>query len=358
MKDLDFDELDRAVNSLMSDKNSPAQNDASSPTPVEAPTPAASPVAPVQSEQSVVAPTRQAPPAARRGGRFMDVVPAARKTKNTTPAVVSREGASIEPAGSATSSLSQNDKAVAETPVAKEVPVPAATPPSTDWPDPLELAASKDSPVQKTPEVSEQLDTSASSAVELENTATPDLPDQTMSAPADEPLSSPFLPDAKVEKRPLGGAALSSTSSELMIEDENAQLPALPKDVEPALPEELHGDVASIQADNSTTDPSKHVEFSGEAIKDDAPKTEIKKPALKVTEAAVPSGPTSIPQQYREEPSSGDQKSGAIYDTDSYHQPLSHPAKKKHGWSWVLWILLILLVGAGGGAALYFLGIF
>lgn len=359
MKDLDFDELDRAVNSLMSDKNSPAQNDTSSPAvPATDPSPVASPTAPVQPEPSVVAPVpRQSPPAARRGGRFMDVVPAARKTKDTMPAPISREGTSIQPAGSATSSSSQHDKVMTETPVAKEAPASVAT--TTDWPDPLELAASQQPSAQKTPEISEQVDISAEAAVELKNTPMPDLPDQEVaSVPNDEPLSSPFLPDAKVEKRPLGGAALSSTGGELMVEDENAQLPALPKDVEPALPEELHGDVASIEADNSTTDPSDHIEPSSEPVKHEVSKTEAKKPAVTVTEAIAPAGPTSIPQQYTEEPNSGDQKSGAIYDTDSYHQPLTHPAQKKHGWSWVLWILLILLVGAGGGAALYFLGIF
>ena len=74
-------------------------------------------------------------------------------------------------------------------------------------------------------------------------------------------------------------------------------------------------------------------------------------------EPSVSTGPTSIPQQYREEPSTGDKDNGAIYDTDTYHQPIAHPAKKKSGWMWVVWIVAILLLGAGGGAALYFLGL-
>ena len=71
----------------------------------------------------------------------------------------------------------------------------------------------------------------------------------------------------------------------------------------------------------------------------------------------VPTGPTSIPQQYQEEKSTGDQPSGSIYDTDSYHQPLAHPAKTKSGWLWIIWILLLLIVSGGGAVALYFLGI-
>lgn len=354
MKDLDFDELDRAVNSLMNDKTSPAPGDTSSSvSPASASV--TSSVTPSQPEPAVSMPTpRQAPPAARRGGRFMDVVPATRKAKDVVSTPVSREGVNIQPSAPLASLTTQSDKAVVEAPTAKE----NATP-TTDWPDPLELAASKETPAPDASEVPGQLNTSTRDTVEQEDVSMPDMPDQAASlATVDEPLSSPFLPDAKVEKRPLGGAALASTGSELTVEDENAQLPALPKDVEPALPEELHGDIASIEADNSTTDPAKHVE-SNETTKESLPKgIEPKKPTVTVTEAIVPSGPTSIPQQYKEEPSSGDKENGAIYDTDSYHQPLSHPAKEKHGWSWVLWILLILLVGAGGGAALYFLGIF
>ena len=295
----------------------------------------------------------------------MDMVPAARKPKEATLAPVSREGASIQPVDSVVVPTVSEESldTLPKTPVA-ENPTSSSTT-TTDWPDPLELATSKAAsvPEEASPNVPNSLTSSFGDNGEPKAGLTVEEPTPLVKdpAPIDEPLSSPFLPDTKVEKRPLGGMALASTGSELMVEDENAQLPALPKDVEPVLPEELHGDVASIAADNSTTDPTKHAEPAPESraiVKKDAPKVEPKKPAVTVAEAAVPSGPASIPQQYKEEPNSGDQKNGAIYDTDSYHKPLSHPEKKKSGWGWVLWILVILLVGAGGGAALYFLGIF
>ena len=69
---------------------------------------------------------------------------------------------------------------------------------------------------------------------------------------------------------------------------------------------------------------------------------------------AAVSGPASIQPQYKEEPSSTKQEHAAIYDTDTYHKPLAHPAKKKSGWLWVLWIILLLALGAGGAAALYY----
>lgn len=70
-----------------------------------------------------------------------------------------------------------------------------------------------------------------------------------------------------------------------------------------------------------------------------------------------PTGPTSIAQQYQEQPSSSDQSNGAIYDTATYHQPLSHPAKKSSGWLWVILIIAIILIGAGAGAYIYLNGV-
>jgi hypothetical protein len=172
---------------------------------------------------------------------------------------------------------------------------------------------------------------------------------------------SPFLPDTKVEKRPLGGNASQNDApvSVPVVENTDDQLPATLEDTKSLLPEEFHSELVAIEADTTElkedekqvtstwTEPSA---VKPEATKEVTLKEEKDKPP-------VPAGPGSIPQQYKEEKSTGDQENGAIYDTNSYHQPLSHPAKQKSGWMWVVWILLILVVGAGGGAALYFLGI-
>ena len=141
------------------------------------------------------------------------------------------------------------------------------------------------------------------------------------------------------------------------VDDPNDQLPADPTEIEPTLPEELQGDLMAVEADTT----HEQVKQTHEAAAEQKPleKSTTPVPATgtpSVSESAAPSGPTSIPQQYHEEASTGDQGNGAIYDTDSYHQPLAHPAKKKSGWMWIIWIVLILLLGAGGGAALYFLG--
>jgi hypothetical protein len=136
--------------------------------------------------------------------------------------------------------------------------------------------------------------------------------------------------------------------------------------VTPELPEELKGDLMAIEADTTT---HKNASVSEKPVLKEEKKSEPvatshaearpvhPSPIAHDDEKLLTAGPTSIPQQYREEPNTGDKDNGGIYDTDSYHQPLAHPAKKKSGWLWVLWIVIILIIGAGGGAALYFFGI-
>jgi hypothetical protein len=233
--------------------------------------------------------------------------------------------------------------------------IEAETHAKEDWPDPIAMAGYEESELPKKAEDTEK------------------KPD------ADAPLVSPFLPDAKVEKRPLGGqpASLSSsTPSALEVEaptDEEGdvassdavapQLPVSPEEEQKPLPEELSGDVIALESDaNTLTEQPAPVDQ--EPIIQSMPKEETETPAPMVAPAPapttppVPTGAISIPQQYKEEPSSGDKSTGSIYDTDTYHQPLAHPSSKKSGWLWVVWIVLILVLGAGVGAALYYFRVF
>ena len=88
MKDLDFDELDRAVSSLMSnvpDKTNAASAPAASSAPAAPsaavpPADGATPITVVNNSKPVEPPAPATPtpalaPAQRRGGRFMDMVP-------------------------------------------------------------------------------------------------------------------------------------------------------------------------------------------------------------------------------------------------------------------------------------------
>lgn len=413
MKDLDFDELDRAVNSLMTnvpktasssgDDNektldiTPTLKEGSQPAfdkVEQAATAAADGVASTPAASSTALPVRSAMPtaaaprpqsssvslpAARRAGRFMDVVHPSSDMKKPEPtSPVSRQGSTIEPLKSSTISeilpskqeapkmplTSMDQSENAEIPKEKPMsePVQESSTSSSDWPDPLDIASAKSSEKQKDETPALESPEEIAAGVEPEET------------PA--PLTSPFLPDTKVEKRPLGAPALETPVEEpdqapvlpeeerepKTVDNPNDQLPANPAEVEALLPEELQGDLMAVEADTTheqlkqaheakvgAEPPKKAEKATDESSSEPMPNKPVEKPA-------VPSGPTSIPQQYREEPSTGDQDNGAIYDTDSYHQPLAHPAKKKSGWMWVIWIVVILLLGAGGGAAMYFLG--
>jgi hypothetical protein len=416
MSDLDFDELDKAVNSLMGDvpkvdlskhdevktltisstlpeesRPSLAQLDSAlakvnNVAPTAATQPAPAPVAP--------APAPAPPLAARRGGRFMDVVHPSSDMKGIVKpaALQSRQGLTIEPASPTTpvapaaprTSTAPEEEKHSDTSVAQDDTARSTEAPSTDWPDPLDMNSFDAEP--ETANVAEAVAVPAPSV---------SLPVEEDEDEAElQPLVSPFLPDAKVEKRPLGGAPVEevpveaatepteepsteekepsrtpavSAVDETATEDASEQLPADPTTIEQPLPPELQSDLMAIETDggtSATTVPAREAApvVSVEKREETAPvapaipQTE-KKPLGAVATPAVATGPTSIPQQYHEEPTTSDQTNGAIYDTDSYHQPLAHPAHTKSGWLWILWILLLLMVGGGGAVALYFLGI-
>lgn len=274
MQDLDFEELDKAVNSLM------PQTEAEDTT--NAPVVTASPVA---EPAATPAPTPVINTAPRPAvGRFMDVV---------------------HPSSDMRSSLNTPQRPAPTIPVAPApIPVPAPAPKPVYGP-----------PVQpSTP--------AADNWAGLPNFQTPS------SAP-----ESPFLSEAKVEKRPLG--AFSNEVPTEVVEDKPA--PAEPEKTAEAapekvdenkIPEELDSSVMGFEADSSTH-----------------PKN-----------SAYASNPlsTSINQQYSEKPSSAKPETGSIYDTSSYYKAVTKKKKKKSGWSWVLWIFVLLVVGVGAGIAFYY----
>jgi hypothetical protein len=173
------------------------------------------------------------------------------------------------------------------------------------------------------------------------------------------PLETPFLADAKVEKRPLG--AFSDTSTE----DESSQtepiveevpaptpapaLPPKPPVFEPSL--EISEEALIGSSETSDTDPTKLTQLETPAVL-----VTVSDPTPVAPQYVQPSKPgvTSITQQYTEQKAKDEEPSGAIFDTESYHQPLSFPHKKKAGVKIVLWVCILLILGVGLGAAGYF----
>ncbi|OGL22205.1 hypothetical protein A2707_02615 [Candidatus Saccharibacteria bacterium RIFCSPHIGHO2_01_FULL_45_15] len=205
-----------------------------------------------------------------------------------------------------------------------------------------------------------------------------------------DPLVSPFLPDAKVEKRPLGGVAAADPTLEQTMLDEPVQV-AEEKDaqraveINPELSEEYFSDLMAIESGANVAmevAPQPESEQSAEIDQTPQPVQETVVDETALPEAAqeieqtlnevrqiqptnivepvvqsdiIPSGPQSIAQQYSELPDSGDKESGSIYDVNDYHKPVAHPAKTSSGWLWVAIIVGIIAICGGGAAAFYFL---
>jgi hypothetical protein len=300
MSDFDFDELDKAVNGAINtevpnnelvETLDTTENDEPAKERVAATTPV-----------SASQPARSAAPAARRSsGRFMDVV---------------HPSSDMRPGSEMPNSSRPQTTATA----------PAAVAPVVQ-PDPVETS--------------------------LEDWQ--------------KPLESPFLSDAKVEKRPLGGEAPTTTDFdpiELLEEPDDPRIEAH------AMPDPIDFATQSNSEEpvSEQTTPIEEVAIEVEPVAVEQPAAHSEVPMHVENDTAmgygegsfqpepeqdVPTGPTSIHQQYKEQPSSS-KESGPIYDTEAYHQPLAPIAKKKKPSFAILWILLILILGAGASAAFYF----
>ena len=152
-------------------------------------------------------------------------------------------------------------------------------------------------------------------------------------------LETPFLPDAKVEKRPLGGSPTSASSLHLSMFDQPKNTLIEAPD-EPLLEEHIEGDAYETPAE----EPS--VETTAAFSESEAEHVDIE-PVIE------PTPPASISQQYTEQPRE-EADSGAIYDTEAYHQPLVDTKKKSSGVWLTVWIVVLALIGAGAGLAFYF----
>lgn len=376
MKDLDFDELDRAVSSLMGgvSKDAPVVA-ASSTEKVLTITPSeATPDSPVlaaveQVDQSVSvqpapaasssrSPVTQSPLVAKRpNGRFMDMV---RSSPTVAPSArpLPRQGVTVQPT---------TPTIVPEEPQlqAAEASSTAATSvSSTDWPDPIDMAQQERVEAPSEAETVEVHHLPDSEPLPVEEVAS-DLSDG-----EESPLQTPFLSDSKVEKRPLGAfndmttpvsndataATIATGTSPLEAagdDEEDVQLAPDPTDVPVELPAELQNDVMAIEGDETRIDQPEVIAVTSHPREDPTPSQQ----SSEAVRPVMPVGMTSIAQQYRTEPSTSETEHAGIYDVEAYTQPLQHPVKKKSGWLWVLWIILLLALGSGGAAVLYYLDI-
>lgn len=382
MKDIDFDELDRAVGSALgtddaahsetptvsvaSATDNSLQDDASLPVSTDAP------------ETTSTLAVKPASPARRRG-QFLDMVHPSADMRSTTPlpSMVRKKITPInvntapEPvsdtpdeADAASSYSSYPDatesdatdsnpalQVTEDTASAQDTPVEKVS-----WPDPIEYASSaikvEDNPESKA-ETSEEPFVAA-------KYVTPD------DDPETEPSQTPFVTDAKVDKRPLGAFAPTDEATEVLAESPHAADAAqLTASAETSAPE-FSSDINSIEAagvsqveseDAAATEIPVLVEAEPiEKLAEEEPAPVTPEPTPPSTNDGVAQ---SIPQQYKTAEVKKDDDAHSLFDTKEYHQPLLLDGKKKSKKGVLIIILLVILlvIGATLGYFAYTMGI-
>lgn len=154
-------------------------------------------------------------------------------------------------------------------------------------------------------------------------------------------LTSPFLADAKVEKRPLGGESTPP------VKEDDYSHNDMPEEIVAINSEAIarHNlgnntqeilDASQFESVSSVDKQIQAIEANHEATLPDSQSDEIR------AVESVDSGATATQQ-------------GAIFDVNDYHQPLNHPPKQKSGWGVVVIIVIIIILASAIGAGAYFL---
>lgn len=368
MDDINFEELDKAVNSALQQtapKAAPQQEEPAGTAPESA--------GETISDQSMAnsAPVSQTVVQKRRG-QFMDMVhPSSDMIKQSVSPRPSRQAPALQPLNPAIVETAHQD-ASQEEPTSKPAATfsePAVSQADEDddtsgsamkseWPDPLDVMEQTEH---------EKQDDDAPNAFSESTTLTGDIDEEENDSvvPAGEDVShtdaqtdenesqemgtSPFINGADLEKRPLGAftdtdsvpgesAVLEDTTDSTdeedgevdpMLDEMKQELPA-----EVAAPQELAPEVVSVESD----DP--------ERLNDEIEDTETASGSVPEDSTGVA---TSISPQYTNtEAPSDDQADHPVFDTKEYHQPLTPPAKKSHTRLIATLVIIVLaLLGAG-----------
>lgn len=320
MKDIDFDELDKAVSSVLNPQVVtqpvviPEETSSNVSTPLAEPSTSAQ--ADTESQASRETPTiipkeRPQPSlAAPRRGKFMDVVHPS--SDMTTPPPTTQITTSQKIVAPLTLEQPQS---VVDTPVEMIPSTPSGEPVNT-----VEDTLVLDEPEQ-TVNSAETVDDKP--AINLDIPAEVAIPGPVEAPEVAEAefaaQVTPFLEDAKVEKRPLGAFGDDTKSN----------------------------DTAEVEA-STAPDPTLPPEFQPEILA-----TEQNRP--QATQAEEESAPV---EQETSPIASENVASHPLFDTSTYHEPML-PAQKKHTSPWV-WVTIglgtCLVVGSGVGYFLFTTG--
>jgi hypothetical protein len=410
MKDINFDELDKAVNSVL-EGGGPATDvpkpDDTADTPTDKPVSDDTPAdpKPAAPEKTTVpaTPNPSSNPSSpidkgRRSGRFMDVVhpqqskkpeiitSKANKTltplnddvkpeepephKAPEPAKVPEEPVAVEPQSNEPSAPEPVETPVLPETKLEETPPAETKASATDqvWPDPLDVHGFKyeeedvKDDKKKADDTPEKPDTDDKEESKAPDADKPEEPEQESKTVAAEAPSTPFLEGTKVEKRPLGAFSDPDTAAEPK-EAPASQQPgdsvagAMPGDVPSPIPDklppELSEDVLAVEGGEFNDHTPAKPESEPQADKPEAEESTAEGAGPAVNSAG------SIPQQYKEsqagEAEKGEQTSHHMLSTQDHQTPLLEPPHhSKHAALWIT-LAIIILLATGAGFAWWFL---
>jgi hypothetical protein len=362
MNDFDFEELDKAVTNLATKTQDehgnpiapqtpaprmsilPSTPADTKPAPVSEPTPSA-PIVVTPTESPAVT-SASTPPKHRldntrsRRGSFMDIVPPSPRK------VPTRVGVSVQP-------VSKMEEIIPEQPQGSDPELVKAPEPKVEIavePPVESISVTRSQPKPTEPE-SEPRSEAADVSEEVSWPDPLDFNDAPgKSAKPAEPEStepvSPFLAEAKVEKRPLG--AFSN------FRPAEVPKPEAPKPAEEKL--EKPQDELTPGADGTFEEPKKD---KAPLPPKEGEKLDDKEPAKPDLHGAAM---MAIPDQYRPEPKTTDKTTRPVFDTKEYHPPLieatGHHEHRGGGSVWgkifVALVALALIAVGGYFAYVYF----
>lgn len=360
MKDIDFDELDRAVSSVLG-QTVPNKEQTAGATELSPPTAAAAsaPSSDTTAEK-VVAPVVTPPPATRkapsstsglavkRRGRFMDVmhpsatmVPTA--AANTKPALTEHASSQLQPLSPDLKESSAPQAEVVETLPVVTTAVPAepiaeldesqaligAEPAPAENPVEIETKPADSPEHTATPSTDTKTKDGAPSA-SLDNVVDATEPEAVTDTSSPQGLAAsvsqetPFLTDTKVDKRPLGGFGAATADTDTAESQDTQTAPTV------TLPRELQSDVVEV-----------------ESLQDDSTAPAEDTPLFATSVSAAP------------EQDDGRVEGHPLFDTSTYHEPIAaaHEGSVPVWLKWVLGLAICLGLGAGVGYFLFTAGL-
>jgi hypothetical protein len=350
MNDIDFDELDKAVNSLVTKKGGgPSQNiqPAAAQNVTFSRQPAEPVTAAVQKPEPRVTDEPADPTAATKvtvgvhssrlapkhfssdvsKGGFIDIMAPklAKKPSRVGPTiqptspVVPEQTEAVVPASSPTSPVEPKNEPIKQPTVEPLAPKKDAAS-EVAWPDPLDFHNAN---------AQQKAGKSEPAALKTEPQTEPTEPEAPEPEPRPAEATSPFIPGAKVQKRPLGAYAEKSV--------ETLAQPAA------ALSEDIAEEESAVVTGNGQPEKADKPEEQP-----DKTEGEEKPSEQQLHETAM----MSIPQQYHAKQKADDQSSRPVFDTKEYHPPLleetAQAAHKGGFWGRFFLTLFVLALLAAG----------